>query len=497
MSNFLFYRLIFDIKNLNTRRKHMSIKGNMVVAQSGGPSMVINRSLIGVLTEALKYSDIQWILGGKHGIEGILKEQFIDLRKEVSRRADVIAKSPGSALGSCRKKPDKDVCLDLFKVFKKYDVRYFFYIGGNDSAKAASIVNDIAKKEKYELRTFHVPKTIDNDLLETDHCPGYGSAARYVALAFKGNDMDNRALPGIKIDICMGRNAGWLTAASALARERDDDGPHLIYLPERPKSLKDILNDIDEVYTKYGRATVAVSEGICGNVKEPWEKKDKKTGEVKERGEAYPLLIYSKSVREELKELGMESLIGVLDAMKGIEEAAGGAALDEFGHPQLSGSGVLGDFLASAAKIYFFKKYNKKVRVRSDTLGYPQRSFPDVISESDAEEAFMVGEAAVKYAIMDDVDASVAIKRIGEGRNYAAETFMAKLEVVGGLTLPKGVANHKLMDDKFISEKGNNVTPAFFEYAWPLVGLLPHKGLFQEFYIKAIEENGINKIVYR
>lgn len=459
--------------------------------------MVINRSLIGVLSEALKYPDIEWILGGKHGIEGILKEQFIDLRKEVSIRADVIANSPGAALGSCRKKPDKETCVELFKIFKKYNVRYFFYIGGNDSAKAASIVNAIAKEEKYELRTFHVPKTIDNDLLETDHCPGYGSAGKYVALAFKGNDMDNRALPGIKIDICMGRNAGWLTAASALARERCDDGPHLIYLPERPKSLKEILNDIDEVYTKFGRATIAVSEGICGNVKEPWEKKDKKTGAVKERGEGYPLFIYSKSVRKELEELGMESIIKVLDSMMQIEEAAGGAALDEFGHPQLSGSGVLGDFFANAVKIYFFNKYQKKVRVRSDTLGYCQRSFPTVLSETDAEEAFMVGEAAVKYAIMDDIDASVAIKRIGEGRNYASETYMASLETVGGLNLPKGVANHKLMPDEYINAKGNDITPAFLEYAWPLIGILPHKGIFQEFKVKSVQDGNINKIVYK
>lgn len=461
----------------------------MVVAQSGGPTMVINRSLIGVLNEALKYSDIEYILGGKFGLEGILQEKFIDLRKEASRRLDIIARSPGAALGSCRLKPDIDTCLKLFEIFKKYNVKYFFYIGGNDSAKAASIVNKIAKDENYELRTFHVPKTIDNDLLETDHCPGYGSAARYVALAFKGNDMDNRALPGIKVDICMGRNAGWLTAASALAREREDDGPHLIYLPERPKSLKEILADIEEVYAKYNRAYIAVSEGLRANVKEKWTKKDKKTGKIIE-GEGYPLFIYAKSVRQELDELGMHSVIEWLESLEKIETDSGGIKYDDFGHPQLSGTGVLGDFFSSVIKIYFYNKLKKKIRVRSDTLGYPQRSFPECVSQVDAEEAYMVGEAAVKHAIMDDIDASIGIRRIGNGRNYVSEAFLADLDVVGGLNLPEGELNHKLMPDNYINDKGNDVTPEFIEYAWPLIGLLPPKGLFQEFYVKYDPKDG-------
>ncbi len=465
----------------------MAIKGNLVVAQSGGPTMVINRSLVGVITEALKYADINLILGGKHGIQGILDEEFIDLKKEVVRRLDVIAQSPGAALGSCRLKPDRDICLKLFSIFKKYDVRYFFYIGGNDSAKAASIVNQIAKKEKYELRTFHVPKTIDNDLLETDHCPGYGSAARYVALACKGNDMDNRALPGIKIDVCMGRDAGWLTAASSLARERNDDGPHMIYLPERPKSLKEILASIEQIYDKYGRATIAVSEGLRANVKEHFKKKNKETGEVIE-GEAYPLFVYARSVRDELDELGMHGIIDWLESLAKIESQCGGAKLDNFGHPQLSGSGVLGDFFSSAVKMHFFKKYKKKVRVRSDTLGYPQRSFPGCVSQVDAEEAFMVGEAAVKYAIMDDVDASVGIKRIGEGRNYSSVPFMADLDKVGGLDLPPNTPNHRQMPDEYINGEGNDVTLAFIDYVWPLVGLLPSKGLFQEYPVKYDEK---------
>ena len=155
-----------------------------------------------------------------------------------------MAKTPAAALGSCRHKPTKEDCERVFEVFRQHDVRYFFYIGGNDSAETADLVNKIARERNYELRIFHVPKTIDNDLRVTDHCPGYGSAARYVAQCFMGNDLDNRALPGVKIDIVMGRHAGWLTAAAALGRSEAGDGPHLIYVPERPVSLEKMASDV-------------------------------------------------------------------------------------------------------------------------------------------------------------------------------------------------------------------------------------------------------------
>lgn len=386
------------------------IKGNMVIGQSGGPTAVINQSLVGAIKEALKHPEITGIYGMKNGIKGALNEQFIDLKQEDESTLNKIANLPASALGTCRHKPTEEECKKLFTIFEKYNVKYWFYIGGNDSAETCHVVNEIAKKHKYELRVFHIPKTIDNDLVITDHCPGYASAAKYVALCFMGNNLDNRSLPGVKIDVVMGRHAGWLTAAAVLARKYEDDGPHLIYVPEHPVSLQQIVFDIDEVYKKYGRCLVAVSEGV-------------QTPDGKLLGEGF------------IKEKDMH------------------------GNVQLSGSGALGDSLANYVKN---NSVHKKLRVRADTLGYAQRSFPEIYSQIDREEARMVGEEAVKYAIKGDIDGSVSIKRIGE---YAVEADLVKLKDVAGKT--------KLLPKNFINKKGNNVTQAFINYALPLVGFLP------------------------
>ena len=219
-------------------------KMNMVIAQSGGPSMVINQSLVGAVLEARKSAKIGKILGARHGILGILGNDYIDLRKPSAKKLEAIAETPSSALGSCRKKPDAADCRAIFEAFRKLDVGYFFYIGGNDSADAARIVAEEAEKEGYPLVVYHIPKTIDNDLRSCDHTPGFGSAARFVASAIRGDDLDNRALGGVKIDVIMGRDAGFLTAASALARVRPDDGPHLIYLPEVPFSEAKFVKDV-------------------------------------------------------------------------------------------------------------------------------------------------------------------------------------------------------------------------------------------------------------
>lgn len=392
----------------------------MVIGQSGGPTAVINQSLIGAVKEAMKHDQITGIYGMKHGILGILNEDFIDLKQEDDATLEAIAKTPASALGTCRHKPDAKDCETVFKVFEKYNVKYWFYIGGNDTAETANIVNNIARKNNYELRVFHISKTIDNDLRETDHCPGYGSAAKYVAMTFMGNDLDNRALPGVKLDIVMGRHAGWLTAAAALGKQAEDDGPHLIYLPEYPKDLSEVIKEVDEVYAKYGRCLVAVSEGAIG--------KD-----------------------------------GKLWAEEAITEK------DAHGNVQLSGTGALGDSLVEYMKN---NTTHKDARFRSDTLGYAQRSFPEVVSEVDAKEARMVGEEAVKYAMKGDIDGSVAIKRIGEGKNYAVEPDLVKLASVAKET--------KHMPKEFINKQGNGVTEKFIEYALPLVGKLPEKGKFKE-----------------
>ncbi|GAI09915.1 unnamed protein product, partial [marine sediment metagenome] len=237
-------------------------RANAVVGQSGGPTGVINASLVGVIEEANKHPEIENLYGAIHAVAGMVKEEFIDLKKLSADTLEEVAASPSSALGSSRDKPDAEYCRKILDVFKKRNVRYFFYIGGNDSANTTNIINKQASETGYEMRAFHIPKTIDNDLLVTDHCPGYGTAAKFVACALMGDDLDNRALPGIKIDVIMGRNAGFLTAATVLGRQRDDDGPHLVYVPERSVSKDKFLSDVEGVYKKLGRCVVAISEGI-------------------------------------------------------------------------------------------------------------------------------------------------------------------------------------------------------------------------------------------
>ncbi|MFH1476245.1 MAG: 6-phosphofructokinase [Verrucomicrobiota bacterium] len=392
------------------------LKGNMLIAQSGGPTTVINRSLIGAIQEAKKHKKIQGIYGSLHGIKGVLEEKMIDLRKESRVNLEAVALTPSSALGSVRKKPAEQECLKIFGIMLKYNIRYFFYIGGNDSAETTHIINEHARKINYACRCFHIPKTIDNDLLENDHTPGFGSAAKFVACAVMGGDLDNRALPGIKIDVVMGRHAGFLTAAAALARVNPDDGPHLIYLPERPFAMQQCVEDVKRVYEKLGRCVVVVSEGIS---------------------DAEGSAIAAKFTSE----------------------------TDSHGNIQLSGTGALGDLLANE-----IKTQTRITRVRADTFGYLQRSFPGLISEVDAREARAVGELAVRWAAGKDVDGSVAIRR-KPGKKYAVFFERVPLKAVAKST--------RHMPDEFINKAGNDVTPAFLEYARPIVGPLPQVAQFK------------------
>jgi 6-phosphofructokinase 1 len=394
-------------------------RGNAVIGQSGGPTAVINQSLVGVVEELRKMGHVDRLLGAKHGVRGIVSEQFIELNDVPDELLARIAKTPAAALGSTRDKPDHAYCERIFRSFAKNDVRYFFYIGGNDSADTARIVSELAKSEGYPLQTFHIPKTIDNDLRVHDHTPGYGSAARFVASAIRGDNFDNKSLPGIKVDIIMGRHAGFLTAASVLARHRDDDGPHLIYVPEAPVSEDKFLGDVDAMYKKHGRCLIAVSEGITAPDGKTWFEKRAETHER-----------------------------------------------DSHGNLQLSGSGELGDYLADLIKA----KLGAKLRVRADTFGYVQRSFP-MQSETDAQEARLVGQVAARSSREDGANGSVAMRRVGGGGAYKIETFLTPLSTVAKET--------KHMDASFI-ENGNNITQAFIDYASPLVGKLPEVGSFDE-----------------
>jgi ATP-dependent phosphofructokinase / diphosphate-dependent phosphofructokinase len=402
--------------------------GNAVVGQAGGPTVVINQSLVGIIQEVQTYPHIGRLFGARHGVRGIINEEFYDLNRQPSNMLELVAQTPAAALGATRDKPDVEYCQRIFKTFKKYDVRYFFYIGGNDSAQTARIVNGIAADEKYELRVIHVPKTIDNDLLVTDHCPGYGSAAKFVASAFIGDNLDNRALQGVKINILMGRNAGFLTAASILARSRPDDGPHLVYLPERPFSIEKFVADVEAVHEKYGRCLVAVSEGISDAQGELWAKKVS--------------ILKQDSVQT-----------------------------DSHGNIELSaGAGSLADYLAGAVKA---KKTIK--RVRADTYGYLQRSFPGCYSEVDAWEARLVGQMAVSYSLDADIDGSVALVRL-PSTTYTVGTKLVDLKEVA----PDKAPFTTVMPDEYITDDGNDVKNSFREYVAPLVGDLPKVGWFEQ-----------------
>jgi len=383
------------------------IPRKVLVAQGGGPTAVINQSLAGVVLESRRFRDVERIYGARHGVRGIVNEDFMDLTQETSHNIEQVAATPGSALGSTRDKPDAKYCHEIFKVLQAHEIGHFYYIGGNDSADTVRIVSEEATKAGYPLRCLHIPKTIDNDLAGNDHSPGYPSAARFVAQAFAGANLDNAALPGVYVAVVMGRHAGFLTAASTLGKKFPDDGPHLIYLPERAFVIERFLADVKAMYERHGRCVVAVSEGIHDEAGESIAARLAKDMEV-----------------------------------------------DAHGNVQLSGSGALADLLCEEIKTKL-----KIKRVRGDTLGYLQRSFIGCVSDVDQREAREVGEKAVQYAMWGDRDGSVAIKRTGF---YSVDYELQALSAVAGKT--------RVMDDAFISADGTDVTDAFRLYLRPLLG---------------------------
>lgn len=240
-----------------------TLEGNLLIAQGGGPTAVINASLQGVIEEAGKYAQIKGIYGARFGVEGLLKEDFIDLGKEALEKIKGLSYTPASALGSCRRKLVEKDFPEVLKILKKYNIRYFFYNGGNDSMDTCNKISVLAGEYNYDLKVIGVPKTIDNDLAYTDHCPGFGSAARYSAISTMELAKDVESLP---IHVCimelMGRNAGWLTASAALAKKNGNEGPHLIYLPERPFIEEEFLEDVKQLHKEVQGVLVVVSEGL-------------------------------------------------------------------------------------------------------------------------------------------------------------------------------------------------------------------------------------------
>ena len=385
--------------------------GKILVAQGGGPTAVINQSLVGVVLEARRHQGIQRVYGARHGVRGIVNEDFVDLTQETSHNLELVAGTPAAALGSTRDKPDLAYCQEMFKVLKAHQIEHFFNIGGNDSSDTVRIVAEEARKAGYPLRCLHIPKTIDNDLVHNDHTPGFPSAARFVAQAFAGANLDNAALPGVYVGVVMGRHAGFLTAASALGTKFPDDGPHLIYLPERVFEIDRFLADVKATHERYGRCVIAVSEGIHDAQGKPI------------------LALLAQGSKSDLEQ-------------------------DAHGNVQLSGSGALADLLCEEIKAKL-----KIKRVRGDTFGYLQRSFVGCVSDVDQREAREVGEKAVQYAMWGQVNGSVAIKRTGF---YSVDYELLPLEAVAGKT--------RTMEDVFISASGTDVTDAFRLYLRPLLG---------------------------
>jgi ATP-dependent phosphofructokinase / diphosphate-dependent phosphofructokinase len=409
------------------------VSGNAVIGQAGGPTAVINQSLAGVV-EGLRANlagngKVGRIFGMRHGVRGLLKagaDGLLDLTAIDRAKLETVARTPSAALGSTRDKPDETYCEKILDGCRRNDIRYFFYIGGNDSADTCRIVSEKARAASYELRCFHVPKTIDNDLVENDHTPGFPSAARYVALALMGDALDNASLGGIKINVIMGRNAGFLAASAALARAQLSDGaapqdraaPHLIYLPEVPFATDAFLADVETVYAKLGRCQIAVSEGIR---------------------DAHGEEIGPKLMR-------------------------GPGEVDAHGNVQLSGSGALGDGLADLVKSQLTPKGGKGPRVRADTFGYIQRCWPEP-SPVDALEARAAGRYAAELAARGDAAASVIIVRTANAPEaYRSDCARADLAAVARRTRHVPAA--------FISG-ANDVSAAFDAYCRPLVGDLP------------------------
>ncbi|MBM3388895.1 MAG: 6-phosphofructokinase [Betaproteobacteria bacterium] len=386
----------------------------VLVAQGGGPTAVINQSLVGAVLAARAFTKVQAVYGARHGVRGVLQEDFVDLTSEDINHLERVAASPASALGSTRDKPDTAYCLQMLEVIKAHGITHFFYIGGNDSSDTVRILMEESQRAGHALSGLHIPKTIDNDLMGNDHTPGFPSAAKFVAQAFAGADLDNAALPGVYVAVVMGRHAGFLTAAAALARQGVDDGPHLIYLPERVFDIDRFLADVKCTHERLGRCVVAVSEGVHDASGQP--------------------------------------IISQLAQRKG-----GSAERDAHGNVQLSGTGALADLLCEEIKNRLGIK-----RVRGDTFGYLQRSFLGCVSDVDAREARDVGAVAVRMALTHGASGSVAIRRDASAPGYVSEYALQPLEAVAAKT--------RVMDASFIHEAGNDVTPAFVEYLRPLLG---------------------------
>lgn len=395
-----------------------NLRGRLLVGQSGGCTAVINSSLVGVIEEGLRHEEIEGVVGALHGVDGILRDELVDLGRESQATLDRVRRTPSAALGSCRYKLQEGDLQAVVAHFRRHNVRYFVYIGGNDSADTSHRVAQTAVAEGYDLRVISVPKTIDNDLPITDHCPGYGSIARFVAQSTRDAGMDTEAMKRydpVKIIEVMGRNAGWVAASSALGKSNPLDAPHLIYLPESVFSVDRFLGDVARVHREVGYVVVVLSETVRDQ-----------SGQVV--GNEKPYFV------------------------------------DPFGH---------GYYDSPAAYLSRVVTRELGLRARYDKPGTIQRMSMALASETDLEEAHLLGRRAVQLAVEGHGDEMVILVR-QPGPTYRCLVDSTPLANIANV--------EKRMPAEFISEGGSFVTHAFIEYATPLIGgpLLPYARLAKE-----------------
>lgn len=374
---------------------------NLVIAHGGGPTAVLNASLFGVVREAMRRDEIGGVYGARFGTQGLIDAHFIDLRQEPSEFIQALPHTPGSVLGSSRRKIESADYDRILENLRAAGVRYLLINGGNGSMFAAGQLADRAP----ELRVIGIPKTVDNDLEGTDHCPGYGSAGRYFAVSALEVGRDNEALPfPVNILEIMGRNTGWLAASSVLAARSEEDGPQLVYVPEIPFDSQRFLSDVEQVYRRLGRAVVAVAEGLRDARNEPVHFTSQETDR------------------------------------------------DGFGRP------VPGNVSVHLAALI---ARELRLRVRNDKPGICGRASAAHVSNVDREEAIGCGEAAVRHAVAGATGVMVSLVR-STGTPYRID--------FGTVPLDQVACRERALPREFINSDGNYPTPAFFEYAGPLIG---------------------------
>jgi 6-phosphofructokinase 1 len=380
--------------------------GNLLIGQSGGATAVINASLVGAVETALQDQRIDGIYGMRYGVEGLLKEDLIDLRRQRSSIWAQLLHTPSAALGSCRYKLQEHDPEHVIEILRRYNIRYVLYIGGNDSADTAHRMAQAAQDLRYDLNVISVPKTIDNDLPFTDHCPGYGSAARFLAQATQDSTMNTLSIPShypVKVIETMGRDAGWLTASTALGKRDENDAPHILLLPEHPFVADHFLTEVEAIYRRIGYVIIVTAETVRDRERQP---------------------------------LGAIWQVG----------------LDAFQHPRLSGA---------AQYLVELVKQQLKLRARFEKPGDLQRMSSTHVSSVDCSEAYLVGKMGVVALLAQKSDKMITLVR-NDKPAYHCTTGLADLAKIAN--------EHRLLPDMYLNETKTMVTQAFYDYALPLIG---------------------------